>query len=788
MEACARYLAAETSPTDHNPQQKQQWHTALTLATAQQLSATLEEKLNQRRHNLRNAINNNRQTYTDAVQQADNAQTSISELLGGVDSLQTLLGDNDSGIHAQLATARRNEMLVNEQLQASSAVLGCLRQLSELYADLRSMDAAVRAGDLLTAARLLGNVQMAMQGADIQATKIEEILGRRTDLAKLDIRDKVVARLKRAIKIHKETDSGGLCIAVDDDGKDAKQSVEAMMAAADQLGAIGQVQSEFGAYFVASFVHPVLAAASVSLDSHDNCTYSATLGQSDQAADAAGTCDAIVGAMRFIGAASGQTRLWERACAQEICELVAQRLVCSGNRLPSSRRELDAFAANQSTLALLSFEDSLFAMCPAEADSDALASQPIRQAVGRIAALYTEHRCDQALAHARVLAEDTGFAVHDMDQHELWNADLVHAFVAGSGAQDTDRLSELIRELGNDKESRQTVFPQCTISRSVHELVQLAYSLANEALLATGDDAGLWVQAARNALDSYCALFPLLHGPELHRVPALGWLFFNDCMYAAHHSALLKRLVPQLPDSPALAFLAAGSNQRRLLMQRQADELSLQARGPKDMFYAAANEQKQQALEKAAKQTQKTLEHLARGIRPPSTTPHVYYTTLGNCIDAAFEATVAGIIDVRDIGVDDSQVLSDHCRRILSIAALLLPLDQKVAQPYVSLGGAWSSDGLCGAAADRLLTDSGDDDEKDDSNAVQRLGDRYCAMKDKLAQLADILVISRADILARRRAGLLAQFSTDELVRLIRALFSDTSERARDIDALRAMA
>ncbi|KAJ1813851.1 ribosome biogenesis protein ytm1 [Coemansia sp. RSA 2598] len=517
--------------------------------------------------------------------------------------------------------------------------------------------------------------------------------------------------------------------------------------------------------------------------------------------------------MRFAGSAAGQAQLWEPACAAEICELAARRFVIEGSGLPVSRKALSAFSTNESTLKLLDFEAALLALCSKGSETAAEARLPIHKAVGRVAELYTERRCEQALDRARALAEDSSFAVHAMDKHELWDADLARTFAADAGDEGLDCVAQQIDKLaasGSPEEAaagslETPVFPQCSISKSIHELVRLAYSLANEALLAGTEGAHAWIGALGDALDIYCALFPMLHQQELQRVPALGWQFVNDCMYAAHHASLLTRILPQLSDSPARAFLGAGDSQRRHLIQRQAEELAAQARGSDDMFYMASDEKKQVRLLKAAKQVRATLEHIARGMRPPATTPNVFYTVMGSCVDAVFDATIEAVVDVRDIGVDDSKALSDHCRRVLSLTALL-PLDQQALAPYASLAGhgAGSADGQQGIYADSLLAESDDEDSDSEAEAeaeadgerrrdavgsgggeAQRLGDRYCRLKDKLAQLADILVISRADILARRRAGLLSQFAVDELVRLVRALFSDTSERARDIEVLK---
>ncbi|KAJ1797871.1 hypothetical protein LPJ75_006961, partial [Coemansia sp. RSA 2598] len=165
----------------------------LTLDTAQQLSAELEQRINQSKHNILKAISNNSKVYEEAVVQASRAQKTIAELLGGVDGLQAMLGDEESGIQARLVLARRNEQLVREQRAASSAVLGCLRGLSTVCAEIRLMDASVRAGELAEAARIWRRIRDTVDsglGGAVRGARIEAVLGQRLEMASVDIRDK----------------------------------------------------------------------------------------------------------------------------------------------------------------------------------------------------------------------------------------------------------------------------------------------------------------------------------------------------------------------------------------------------------------------------------------------------------------------------------------------------------------------------------------------------------------------------------------------------------------------
>ncbi|KAJ2893272.1 hypothetical protein GGI21_005450 [Coemansia aciculifera] len=186
-------------------------------------------------------------------------------------------------------------------------------------------------------------------------------------------------------------------------------------------------------------------------------------------------------------------------------------------------------------------------------------------------------------------------------------------------------------------------------------------------------------------------------------------------------------------------------------------------------------------------------------MQSPAVTQLILYQKVGLYIDAVSEATIETIIGIRDIGVDDSQVLSKHCRD-MSTLITLFQLGEYGLKPYKNLLTATSGLlGLSGASteADTLLCSDSETETPafgsqlpPSGNIVEssaRLARVHCKLVSKLIQLADILLISRANILARRRAGLLAQFTTEELVGLIRALFSGTKKRVHDIGFLNSL-
>ncbi|KAJ1719060.1 ribosome biogenesis protein ytm1, partial [Coemansia biformis] len=469
-----------------------------------------------------------------------------------------------------------------------------------------------------------------------------------------------------------------------------------------------------------------------------------------------------------------------------ISQLVLERCLLRG--VPAAGVDMSEFARTADEL--VAFEATLVARCPS-------AEQPIRTAAGRVEALFVERRTARALTQARALAETASFDVYDLAGHEALTVDTVRALAGDARlspalAGDT----QLPPALAESVSANTVVFPRCTISVSVRKLVELAYGLVNEAALAAdnsggGSGSGLALAtAARQAFDVYDVLFPVLHRAEL-KAPALAWQYFNDCMYAAHHAANLGAAVERMmPDgagsgergaweTSAHQLFDAGIAHIAEIERGAARELSRVVAG--GSYDGAAQGGRREALAALAERVRRAVAQLCRAAMPPAVAPHVFYSALGRHLDAVIAATVDAVIGVRDIDVDDSQVLSDHCRSIHALTDMFR-LDARVLGHYQGLART-ALDGV--GQVDPLLQADGGAASGD--GACAGLATRYCAQASKLAQLADILVISRADILARRRAGLLAQFTVDELVGLVRALFSDTRERGLDIDQLRNM-
>ncbi|KAJ2716363.1 ribosome biogenesis protein ytm1 [Coemansia spiralis] len=720
----------------------------LGLGAAQQLSQALEQRLGACKAEIQRQLDNNRNAYAEAVAEVNRAQTAVDTLLGGVDDLQALVGDDETGAGARLAAARCEETQVAEQLRDNGSILRCLRRLAALKADLHAMDELVREQKLDAAAEAVIALETAVAAAgELKGARISQVLADRIVLARLSIKDHALERLVAVVNV--AADERAVRVSVN-----RAVGIQDPLAALSRLEATGEAFQSLGARLVARAVRPLLEAPGIHRTEPpgDVDVFVVELRQTGDVAPPADVCAAVLGMVDFVDRAldshTAGASMWTGDVLSSILQLVLERCLLRPAALaPGS--ELGDYVDIANTLE--AFEETLLARCPA-------ADRPIRAAASRVEELYVERQSAQALARARALADTAPFQVYEMDGHEVLSIDTVRALVGSA---------QLSAALAAGTENSTAVFPQCAISASVRELVSLAYGLANKALTAP----------ARQALDVYGALFPVLHSAEL-KAPALAWQYFNDCMYAAHHAAYLGSTSggDERSEWQATAHQLADAGTAHIAEMERGAAREL-ARIVADGSYAgSAQGGRRAALAALAERVRRAVAQLGRAAMPPAVAPHVFYSALGRHLDTVFGATAAAVTAVRDISVDDSQVLSDHCRSIHDLVDLF-GLDPQLLAHYTGLASAAAPGGP--EALDPLLQPDGD--------ACAALAARYCAQADKLAQLADILLISRADILARRRAGLLAQFTVDELVGLVRALFSDTRERSLDIDELRRM-
>ncbi|KAJ1866974.1 Centromere/kinetochore protein zw10 [Coemansia sp. RSA 989] len=706
--------------------------TALTLETALQLSQKLDQQLKTSQQVIQKTIEDNTETYAKAQKETEKAQNSITKLLEGVDELQAKLGDTETGIQARLDMAIQTKEYKKEQLTSNSAILRCLRQLAGINEGLREMDLMIQGGKLDEAALKILDIEEVLGGIEeLEDTRVGEILRNRLEMARMNIKERALQAFHKTIAVEVSHHAALL-------HAQHETNTNVLFAALDSVEDHGETCQAFNAYIIDTFVKPVLSAPSLELnDKSLDTDFSVRINREGSETEASDVSMIVLELVAFTKRKLGD-RAWTDSALVEITQLVLQR--CFLKRIPETRADLEAF--DKVVGVLSDFESSLLAQCvkpPAE--------MPIQNAVKRLDELFIEQQCSQALAQARKLAQSTSFAVHSFEEHETWGVEFLRGIIEAAGTQLDSSLEQWAEGQG------QMVFPRCIVSESMARAICRVYWLINESAQCTREDlADRLKEAAQCSIDAYLALFPVVHRQQLRRVPALSWQFHNDCLYAAHHAAILARLDQNRLGQwtrTAQTALKRGTVQATAIVDAESRELkSLIDSG---VFYSASETVQKQQLGQMHKQVQLAVMQLCAGMKPPALTPQVFYRACGSYLDAVFAATIEGIVGVSDISADDSQVLSDHCHSTLGLS-VHFKLDTDILNVYSKLASDQHENGV--------LWDSDSDGEGDQECA--RLTREYCKMADKLKQLADILVISRADILARRRAGLLYQFSTDD--------------------------
>ncbi|KAL1756588.1 hypothetical protein FB107DRAFT_211056 [Schizophyllum commune] len=248
------------------------------------------------------------------------------------------------------------------------------------------------------------------------------------------------------------------------------------------------------------------------------------------------------------------------------------------------------------------------------------------------------------------------------------------------------------------------------------------------------------LQSSASILDLFRALYPVKFSETL-AVPDAGMRFANGCLY-------LSRELARIPPPEVVRDRWAECIQRLKVLneswyydvietQRRAVDtvLTTGAQG----FTLTGDQDRYDECEAAMSEVLSDIRRLAarwQGVLAKSK----YYTALGLVIDAALSRVLADVLALPDIPEVESHRLSELCRILNSLEGLFV---EDAAQPsfIVAYVPSWL----------------------------------------KFSYLSELLEASMADITYLFETGALVDFSVDELVRLVQALFADTALRATTI-------
>ncbi|KAH6915936.1 hypothetical protein BKA70DRAFT_1368249 [Coprinopsis sp. MPI-PUGE-AT-0042] len=268
--------------------------------------------------------------------------------------------------------------------------------------------------------------------------------------------------------------------------------------------------------------------------------------------------------------------------------------------------------------------------------------------------------------------------------------------------------------------------------------------------LATGSIPGATLfQTASSVIDLFQALYPVQHESPLEAVQG-ALQYANDCSYLSGalgdleeevgNQATVKERLAECKDH--LNILSRSWFQDAIERECQRHDTVL-SEGT-DGFTYTTDQDRYDECEAAINKVVRGIKDISRRIKP-ILAKSKYYEALGRLVDAALTRILRDIVSLSDITEVESHRLSELCRIFNSIEGLFSE-DPNQPSFVVAFVPSWL----------------------------------------KFNYLSELLEASLADITYLFEEGALADFESDELVKLVRALFADTPLRTNTINKLLA--
>lgn len=266
--------------------------------------------------------------------------------------------------------------------------------------------------------------------------------------------------------------------------------------------------------------------------------------------------------------------------------------------------------------------------------------------------------------------------------------------------------------------------------------------------LATGSAPGSTLfQTATSILDLYQAMYPVRHEPQLEGMEG-ALQYANDCLYLSEalgdleeevvHQATVKQRLSECKNH--IDVLAKSWLQDAVERECQRHDTIL-SEGTEGFTYTT-DQDRYDECEAAINRVVKNIKDISRRIKP-ILAKSKYYQALGRLVDAALRRILRDIVSLHDITEVESHRLSELCRIFNSIEGLFSE-DPNQSSFVVAFVPSWL----------------------------------------KFNYISELLEASLADITYLFEEGALVDFETDELVKLVRALFADTPLRTTTINKL----
>uniref|UniRef100_A0A2R5L8Y8 Putative centromere/kinetochore protein zw10 involved in mitotic chromosome segregation n=1 Tax=Ornithodoros turicata TaxID=34597 RepID=A0A2R5L8Y8_9ACAR len=287
------------------------------------------------------------------------------------------------------------------------------------------------------------------------------------------------------------------------------------------------------------------------------------------------------------------------------------------------------------------------------------------------------------------------------------------------------------------------MFPKSQVSKHSVEVVDLMKSLVSEAKDGQADR--VWyMNTVRNICELYCGVVPVIHKHAIETIPQQTAIHHNNCMYLAHE------LLELAASMTGVTIVDLALKLRKLGVTPFLDQMKKQREHLLDFLRDVSSYEDSGAIERAVQRCLYHLQQLKKVWSDVLPVP-VYLKAIGTLLNSVVEHITTSIVDMEDI----SSTLSED---------LMATLDRMITQATELFD----------------VADSPQDERVAASNHVQKWK-KVCELKSLLGYNLRQVVDRWAD----GKGPLAVCFTSEEVKKLVRALFQNTDRRAAALAKIR---
>ncbi len=312
---------------------------------------------------------------------------------------------------------------------------------------------------------------------------------------------------------------------------------------------------------------------------------------------------------------------------------------------------------------------------------------------------------------------------------------------------------------GNEFSNLTFQFPQCSVSKSVQEYVDLLYGTLKECVDSTSASTGLQhFHIARNMVDLFSAVMPTYHSSLISGSPRAAAIQYNNCMYLAHYLITLgHQYYSQLPpplNQQSSTFVdyipiirQLGDDCLSSEIKRQCTHV-LQCLKTIRTFSKVSSDDHREVVWQSMQETVFKIEKVSKAYR--SILPkHVHFEVMGKILDVFLLNVVQMVLYMEDIAAADAIELHALLKMLVSRSVQVLLIPDKIENAE-----------LLGIA----------------SKSWERL---KC-----LSIVLDASLLDIVDMWSAGSGSLAKRFTVSEARGLIKALFKNTERRAAALNKI----